>query len=108
MSSKDSHDIMDVLRARGTGVEGGTGPYGRIEDNAQITWDIMEVVMRSPSWAKTDAVFRHWVYMTAHKVARALSGDPDYLDNPIDVEGYSHLLVQHIKDKTWAQERDGG
>jgi hypothetical protein len=94
------HDITETLRARGAGVEGGIGPYGTIQENAQITWDIMEIAMRSSSWSRTDPVFRHWVYMTTHKMSRALAGDPDYLDNPLDVEGYSHLLVEHIKSKT--------
>ena len=35
--------------------------------------------------------------MVQHKIARILNGDPNYIDNWIDLVGYSQLVVNRLE-----------
>ena len=81
--------------------------YGSMTDNAQVTWDMMAIFQRHMNWRDLSAVQKHIFYMTAHKMARMLCGDPNYLDNYDDIIGYwsrgrdfipdQPMKPQHIK-----------
>jgi len=40
------------------------------------------------------------IEMILHKLARIANGDPTYLDNFVDISGYSELIVKELKGET--------
>ena len=41
-------------------------------------------------------VHREALEMIVHKIARIVNGDPNYIDNWIDICGYSKLVIDEI------------
>ncbi len=72
--------------------------YGSFADNARISQGLCNflttelharVVDRNQSYLKPHQV--EALQMIFHKIARILSGNPDYADNWIDIAGYAEL-----------------
>jgi hypothetical protein len=86
--------VADTLAERGA-------RYGSFEDHAMIAQQL-QTVMRG-----TDTVKTGWEYLApdmqqaltviADKVARILNGDPAYLDNWHDIQGYARLVEQRLE-----------
>jgi hypothetical protein len=69
-----------------------------MEDNAELTWGLMRIIMAHPGWDRLDDLKRHVTHMTMHKVARYLSGDPEYDDNWVDIVGYNQYVVNALRE----------
>lgn len=87
--------IEDTLAERGQ-------RYGDFTDHAQMSDDLQRRCERSPNWDKLPAWQRWGLRIILDKVARMLTGDPDYVDNAHDMVGYSKL----IEDRLLKKERD--
>src|SRR5690349_24738584 len=74
----DTRKLIDTREAR----------YGSMDANATETWRLMDVFERCPGWSRFTPVQKHVFYMTVHKMARMLCGDPNYIDNYDDIIGY--------------------
>lgn len=72
-----------------------------------------------PGWERLDPVKRQALTVIADKVARILSGDPEYADNWHDIAGYARLAEQRLTlpglggtqrsyDETDVMPRNGG
>jgi hypothetical protein len=61
--------------------------YGSLADNSACTWELIAVLQKY-GFDKFNAVQKHLVYMTMHKLARMTCGDPNYIDNYDDIIGY--------------------
>ena len=109
----DTRNLIDTRETR----------YGSMADNAGATWRLMEVFEKYQSWGRFTHVQKHLFYMTAHKMARMLCGDPNYIDNYDDIIGYwtrARDFVPHAKkqeepfellpDESWkaGTPEDGG
>src|SRR5271167_3467614 len=70
--------------------------HGRYEDYAQTTQDILRVFMRYPGWSNLTPSMRATFFMDAHKKARILCGDPNFLDHWQDIVGYNQLIVDQL------------
>lgn len=81
--------VAAILDERG-GLQG-TGRYGPFIDNAVIAQETKHVWHKSPNWEKLNAAQQEALDLIAMKVSRILSGDPNYVDNWDDIEGYSRL-----------------
>ena len=90
-------DINSTLSERGN-------RYGTFEDNARVTQALMSMAM---GCAKSDMspMHREALHMIFHKIARMLSGDPWYADNPHDIAGYATLLEEYINEVNDAKEK---
>lgn len=77
--------INDTLAERGK-------RYGDFTDHARISQDIQAAMQRAPNWPKLDDTKREGLIIIAHKIARALNGDPEYKDNWHDIAGYAKLV----------------
>lgn len=86
-----STNTEEVLKERGS-------RYGKFFDQATIEQNIKRSFADSPNWSilKDDA--RSSLEMIATKISRILQGDPDYVDNWVDMAGYSQLIVNRIKE----------
>jgi hypothetical protein len=86
--------VSDTLAERGA-------RYGSFQDHAVIAQSL-QTVMRG-----TDTIKTGWQYLApdmqqaltviADKVARVLNGDPAYLDNWHDIQGYARLVEMRLE-----------
>lgn len=83
------NDIQKTLKERGA-------RYGTFMDNATISTAVLDVLRATPGWAKFKPDQVVGTEIIVQKLARALSGDPDYDDNWRDIAGYAQLIVDRI------------
>lgn len=81
--------------------------YGDFTDHARICQDLMGVMRGAytkevgnpnfvDSWTRLDAVKQQALTVIADKIARILSGDPNYDDNWHDIQGYAKLVEDRL------------
>lgn len=92
------NQIDKVLAERGS-------RYGDFSHHAKLAQDLQKV-MRSAgekiegiNWQSLSAVQRQALTVIADKIARILSGDPNYDDNWIDIQGYAKLAQDRLPRK---------
>lgn len=71
--------------------------YGAFEDHAEISQSLKAVMYAQTGWARLSKDQRESLEMVQHKIARILNGDPEYLDNWVDICGYSQLVVNRLE-----------
>lgn len=79
--------------------------YGTFEDNAKITQSLYKIIESAPSFYKLEKEHKEAFHMIFHKIARAVCGDPDYIDNIHDIVGYATLLENYLIKKS--KEKQG-
>lgn len=79
--------------------------YGAFEGHARISQALKRAMHDSPNWSKLTDVQKEGLEMIQHKVARMLNGDPSYLDNIIDVVGYSTLVKDVMETNDGIQRK---
>ena len=82
--------IGSTLEERGT-------KYGAFSCNADISQKIKDILRASPSWCTLSYDKREAMEMIAHKLARILNGDPEYVDSWHDISGYATLIVNDLE-----------
>lgn len=82
-------DVQATLDERGA-------RYGDFTDHAFIAQGIQDVMRETPGWKRLDAVKRQALTVIADKIARVLSGDPEYADNWHDIQGYAKLVEKRL------------
>ena len=73
------------------------GRYGEFADHAMIAQGIQDVMRNAPKWGLLDADMKQALSVIADKIARILNGDPYYLDNWHDIQGYAKLIEKRIE-----------
>ena len=81
--------LTDTLAERGA-------RYGDFSDHAGIAQGLQDRMREAPGWARLDAVKRQALTVIADKIARVLSGDPEYADNWHDIQGYAKLVEDRL------------
>ena len=66
--------------------------YGSFGGHAKIAQGLKAVMHERSGWDRLKPDQREALEMVQHKIARMLNGDPKYLDNIVDVVGYSTLI----------------
>ena len=86
--------LDDILTER-------AGNYGDFRDQARISQALKRVVtMASTSyWSRMNDYQKEATEMIAHKLARILSGDPDYTDSWVDIAGYATLVAEKLQQE---------
>ena len=74
------------------------GRYGGFANVAEVAQDLQDVMRGAPGWAGLSKVQKQALTDTAGKVARILCGDPNYIDNWHDIQGYSRLVEEDIRN----------
>jgi len=82
--------------------------YGDFTDHAELAQELQDIMrgFHKPGpegsfvrpWAKLDSVKRQALTVIADKIARILSGDPNYTDNWHDIQGYAKLAEDRCVD----------
>lgn len=70
--------------------------YGSFKDFSVICQALKRVLHSSPKWNLLSDSQKEALEMDAHKTARILNGDPNYVDNWHDKAGYSTLVEKEI------------
>jgi hypothetical protein len=93
--------LSETLKERG-------GRYGEFKDQAivavalknilryEFSEDLLELSVR-PGWARLEPYQQHALDIIMDKVARVLNGDPNYLDNWLDIAGYATLVRERLE-----------
>lgn len=65
--------------------------YGDFTDHAIIAQHLQDVIRDTDGWERLTSDKRQALTVIADKIARILSGDPEYQDNWHDIQGYAKL-----------------
>lgn len=90
-------DIKETLRDRHS-------TYGDFSECARISNGIDEALRASPNWAALSPDKKRALNAIADKMARIVSGDPDYRDSWHDIQGYAALAYERCRPAEY--ERD--
>ena len=82
--------IDDILETR-------QKTYGSFEDNAHLAQQLKQIMRGSRNWFQLTNTQREGLEMIQSKIARMLNGDPSYIDNVIDIVGYSTLIKKEME-----------
>lgn len=83
-------DVSNTLAERGA-------RYGKFIDHSIISQGLQDVMRESHNWGSLDADIKQALTTIADKIARILNGDPHYLDNYHDIQGYAKLVEDRLK-----------
>lgn len=89
-------DVIPLHRTAEATLADRAPKYGSFEPNAMVAQDIKAAMRRSPKWTKLRADQKESLELMATKMARMLSGDPDYIDNWHDIAGYAKLVEDRL------------
>ena len=81
--------------------------YGSFQGHAKIAQGLKAVMQNAPNWSKLTDVQKEGLEMVQHKIARMLNGDPTYLDNIVDIVGYSTLIKDVMEQNDGIQRKVG-
>jgi hypothetical protein len=70
--------------------------YGKFSGHASIAQSIKDIIRDSNGYDRLSADKREALEMIAHKIARILNGDPNYVDSFRDIAGYATLIVNEL------------
>jgi len=102
-------EVEETLKERGD-------RYGDFSDHARIAQGLQDLMrsykkvsatfsgegighvnVEEKPWDKLDPVKRQALTVMADKIARILSGDPEYADNWHDIQGYAKLVEDRLE-----------
>lgn len=86
------NDVDNTLAQRGS-------RYGVFRHHAVICQGIKSVMSGSDGWDRLQADQKQALETIADKIARILNGDPDYIDNWHDIQGYARLVEQRLMEE---------
>jgi hypothetical protein len=87
-----SDEIENVLADRGK-------RYGEYPNHAEISQKLKDVMRGVEGWDRLSYDQKETLDMLAHKMARALNGDPNYDDNWVDIIGYTQLTLNEVRKR---------
>ncbi|MND22548.1 hypothetical protein D3C81_1250400 [compost metagenome] len=89
MEPKVAATVEETLAQRGK-------RYGDFTDHARICQNLKRNMFYEEGWAALDDVKKQALEVIADKIARILSGDPNYDDNWRDIQGYAKLVEDRL------------
>lgn len=82
-------NIQDTLNERGS-------RYGDFSVHARIAQALQDDMRCTEGWQRLNDSQRQALTVIADKIARILSGDPNYADNWHDIQGYARLVEERL------------
>lgn len=83
--------IEETLAERG-------GRYGDFSIHAEIAQNLQDDMRSAKGWDQLSPAQKQALTVIADKIARILSGDPNYDDNWHDIQGYAKLVEDRLID----------
>lgn len=84
-------DVEQTLAERGA-------RYGDFTDHAELAQSLQDTMRGAPGWQRLTPTKRQALTVIADKIARILTGDPEYTDNWHDIQGYAKLAEDRCVD----------
>lgn len=101
MVSQAMIDFRKAMQSNGTNVNdmlaGRESRYGSFQGHAKIAQGLKAVMHERSGWDGLADDQKEALEMIQHKIARILNGDPNYLDNWVDLVGYAQLVVNRLE-----------
>ncbi len=72
--------------------------YGDFTHHATLAQALQDIMRDALGWELLTADKRQALTVIADKIARILTGDPEYLDNWHDIQGYAKLAEDRCMD----------
>jgi hypothetical protein len=87
----DNVNVNAILAERGK-------THGKFEDHAKISQDLKTILHYSDNekWELLSNDQKEALDMIAHKIARILNGNADYVDHWADIAGYATLVANRL------------
>nr|DAV41247.1 MAG TPA: hypothetical protein [Caudoviricetes sp.] len=79
--------------------------YGSFAVNAECSQAIKRAMRAAHGWQNLTDAQREGLEMIAAKMARMLTGDPEHLDNAVDIGGYAQCMVQAMAEAASGVQR---
>ena len=92
-------EIENILEERGN-------TYGKFIDNAQIGQDLKDVVRRTHKWIYLSPDQKQMIDVIFDKISRLITGDPNHIDNYVDIEGYARLVRERLESDNVVRRGD--
>jgi hypothetical protein len=70
--------------------------YGDFSDHAKCAQSLQDTLRHEPGWNRLSDVQRQSLTVICDKIARIMTGDPNYADNWHDIQGYAKLVEDRI------------
>ena len=70
--------------------------YGKFQDQALICQTLKLFVRTTAGWSKLHEDQKQAIETIFDKIARILNGDPNYIDNWHDIQGYAKLVEDRL------------
>jgi hypothetical protein len=83
--------VDDTLQLRGN-------RYGDFSIHAEIAQNLQDDMRGTKGWERLSPTQKQALTVIADKIARILSGDPNYDDNWHDIQGYAKLVEDRLVD----------
>lgn len=74
--------------------------YGDFTEVAETSQRLKDAMSFAINYGKLMPEQVEALGMIAHKIARILNGDPNYVDSWADIAGYAQLVVQRLEDSS--------
>ena len=87
-----SNNIDEVLGIRGS-------RYGEFRDNSSVAQQLKNICRTGSRWADMSCAQHESLDQICSKISRAVSGEPAYADNWLDIAGYARLVVKELERK---------
>lgn len=71
--------------------------YGPFISNAVVSQELKAVFRATPNWELLSPDVQEMLDVVALKVARILTGEPEYDDNFVDIAGYATIVLDRIR-----------
>lgn len=86
------NELNNILEERGS-------RYGSFVGHAEISQRLKGVIhsFEAARGCDLDPDQREALEMIAHKIARILNGDPNYVDSWVDIAGYAQLVADRLQ-----------
>ena len=73
--------------------------YGKFTTHAELAQDLKQAIKTNMHPLKSlDADQAEALDMICHKIARIINGNPDYIDNWVDIAGYAMLVANRLEE----------
>ena len=93
----ESKSLSEILAERGK-------RYGSFMGNAIIAQHLKMTCWAQENYMSLAPDQQEALEMIAHKIARIINGDPNYVDNWIDIAGYAKLVSDRLTAKESARQ----
>lgn len=72
--------------------------YGNFLDESVIAMSLKGYLRLGPGWERLTSDQQNALDNICQKMARIINGDPNYIDNWHDIQGYARLIEDALRD----------